>query len=390
MLLWILGRTQFEGERAGIAAELSNPVPCSIDREEATQTNDPYELAAAALSVRIGGSTGGSLSRMTLGEMAGSTKRTPGIRTWLQRARSGAERDAWTHARSYVGLSPTNFVHRARLNRLRSLLRQLDLSSRGLVIDLGCSDGFILSELRRNEDLPPTWRVAGYDCVPRLLQAARRRRLPRARFRRIDLNDAAARVTKPGDVVLCLETLEHVGDYRSALQVLHNAVNPGGRLILSMPNEVGLVGLVKFLTRPLLRRNAYEDFFSSYRQVLRYALAVATYRDLEPFRSPPRGGWGPHLGFDHRKVKRHIRCAFVDNGLWTTERVSRSAFGANHILVVRRTSDLELRRPASIDTEQFPGESPVSALAPVAALFSLAQVDLEALVREFPWSAVGS
>ncbi len=383
-LLWILGRTQFEGERADIAAggrPLSSPLPSSVDREGATQADDPDELAAAAVGVRISESTDGSVSRLTLGETVGTTKRNPGLRTWLQEARSGADLDAWTHARSYVGLSPANFAHRARLKRLRSLLRQLDLDPRGLAIDLGCSDGFIVSELRRNEDLPAVWRVAGYDCVPRLLQAARRRGLHHARFRRIDLNDATARVARPGKVVLCLETLEHVGDYRSALQVLHNAMKPGAWLILSMPNEVGLVGLVKFLTRPILRRNVYAGFFSSHRQVLRYTLAVATYRDLEPFRTPPRSGWAPHLGFDHRQVKRHIRREFVDRGLWTTERVSRSAFGANHILVIRRTNVLELRTPSPLDTEKLPGGSRLASLAPVAALTGLSQIDLETLGR---------
>jgi 2-polyprenyl-3-methyl-5-hydroxy-6-metoxy-1,4-benzoquinol methylase len=258
------------------------------------------------------------------------------VQNWMREARRGPDRDAWIHARSYIGISPTNFVHRARLARLRSLLRHLDIPQRGLLIDLGCSDGFVLSELRRNGDLPETWRVAGYDRLPRLLKAARRRGLLSARFRRLDLNDAAARVYLPGDVVICLETLEHVGDYRSALQVIHTAMTPGGWLILSMPNEVGVVGLVKFIVRPLLRHNAYRDFFTGGRQVVRYAIAVATYRDLEPFRSPPRKGWGPHLGFDHREVVRHVRREFADNGPWTIESVSRSAFGANLFLVVRR------------------------------------------------------
>jgi 2-polyprenyl-3-methyl-5-hydroxy-6-metoxy-1,4-benzoquinol methylase len=266
----------------------------------------------------------------------GVPSRSLGILTWLRDARSGPEREEWTHARSYVGLSPTNFVHRARLARVRTLLGQVELPRRGLLIDLGCSDGFVLSELRRHGDLPATWRMAGYDADPRLLRAARRRGVPGARFRRIDLNDATARVDRPGDIVICLETLEHVGDYRSALQVIHAAMRPGGRLILSMPNEVGLVGLVKLIARPLLRRHPYAGFFPGIRQVVRYTAAVATYHDLEPFRIPPRPGWAPHLGFDHRAVTRHLQHEFVDRGEWTIESVSRSGLGANRFLVVRR------------------------------------------------------
>lgn len=253
--------------------------------------------------------------------------------TWL---RTGADRGRWTHARSYIGVTPSSFVHRARLARLRSLLHRLDLPQSGLIIDLGCSDGYVLSELQRNGDLPQSWRIAGYDHMPGLLKAARRRGLVGARFRRIDLNDAGACVVWPGDVVICLETLEHVGDYRSALQVIHTAMNPGGLLVLSMPNEVGVVGLVKLLGRPVVRRHAHRGFFTGLREAARYVVAVATYRDLEPFRSPARDHWGPHLGFDHRQVMRHIRREFLDSGLWRTEGTRRSAFGANHFLIARR------------------------------------------------------
>ena len=100
-----------------------------------------------------------------------------GIRTRLSEARSGPDLPGWTHARSYVGLSPANFVHRARLDRLRELLRRLNLPQRGLLVDLGCSDGFVISELRRNGDLSSLWCAAGYEVDRRLLRAARRRNL---------------------------------------------------------------------------------------------------------------------------------------------------------------------------------------------------------------------
>jgi SAM-dependent methyltransferase len=266
-------------------------------------------------------------------------------RNVLSRTRSGPDGEGWTHARSYAGRSPSNLVHKARLARIRSLLRGLDLPAQGLVVDLGCSDGFILSQLRQHGDIPAQWRAAGYEYAPRLVRAGRQRGVPRTRFRRIDLNDPTARVRYRGHLVLCLETLEHVGDYRSALEVIHHSLRPGGWLLLSMPNEVGLVGLVKLLGRPIGRRRAYRDFFTGPTQVLRYALAVATYRDLEPFRSPPRQGWESHLGFDHRPVVRHLQGEFVDSGLWRIERVSRSAFGANLILVVRRLGDQKGRPP---------------------------------------------
>ena len=275
-----------------------------------------------------------------------------GVRKRLKEARSGPDLPGWTHARSYAGLSPANFVHRARLARLRELLRRLNLPQSGLLVDLGCSDGFVICQLRRAGDLPLSWCTAGYEIDRRLLRAARRRQLANASFRRIDLNDAAARVVQPGDLVICLETLEHVGNYRHALRVLHNSVKPGGWIVLSMPNEVGLVGLVKFLARPLLRRHAYDDFFTGAKDVVGYTVALATGGDLERFRVPPRTGWRPHLGFDHRQVVHNIRRTFVDTGLWQVEEQQRSALGANLFLVLRRVDDSSTKIPVEIPTRE--------------------------------------
>jgi 2-polyprenyl-3-methyl-5-hydroxy-6-metoxy-1,4-benzoquinol methylase len=245
----------------------------------------------------------------------------------------------WTHASSYAGMSPASLVHQARLRRLRRQLRSLDLPERGLLVDLGCSDGFVLSELRAGAHVPPGWRLHGYDRRVRWLKAARLRGVTRSRFRVLDLNDDSARPVEQGDLVTCLETLEHVGDYGSALQVIHHAVRPGGRVILSMPVEVGPVGLVKLLGRPLARRRPYADFFCSPGQRLSYTAAVAMGGDIGRYRSPARVVWGPHLGFDHRTVRSHIRHRYVETGLWTVDCVEHSAFGANVFLLVRRADE---------------------------------------------------
>ena len=243
------------------------------------------------------------------------------------------------HSESYVGLLPAAWVHRARLARLRALLKQLNLPNQGVLLDLGCSDGFIIDKLRADGVLPTGWEAVGFDARRRHVREARQRHLSRTRFKRLDLNDPAATVGRAGDVVICLETLEHVGDYRAALQVLHNALRPGGHLILSMPNEVGAVGLVKLFGRLLYRRRPYRGFFSGRKQVFRYVAAVGKSLDLESFRHPPRGGWGPHRGFDPRAVAGYVGQRFVAPGLWAVERVDRSAFGANRFLVIRRVPE---------------------------------------------------
>ena len=267
------------------------------------------------------------------------------LRAQLKAGRDGLPPARWTHAASYLGMSPAGFAHRARLARLRSILRGMELPARGLLVDLGCSDGFILAELVQHGDVPPNWQLAGYDHGKRLLNAARSRGLPTAYFAGIDLNNPDGNVREPGDLVLCLETLEHLGDYRSGLQVIHKALKPNARLVLSMPNEVGMVGLIKLISRPLLRPHPYRGFFKDRQQVLAYAVAVASGRNLEPFRTPPRNGWAPHLGFDYREVMRYIDAELVQTGSWAVDHIERSGFGANRFLIIRRLGAAASDRP---------------------------------------------
>ena len=207
------------------------------------------------------------------------------------------------------------------LRRLAKIVEGLDLTGEGVLIDLGCSDGFVVSQLRDARLVPEGWSIWGYDRNARLIRAAAGRNLPRAQFSLIDLNDGSARVAQPGDVVNCLETLEHVGDYRAALQVIHHAIAPGGRLVLSMPNEVGLVGLVKFLGRPLVRPNAYKGFFGdpTYRHPLCARRGAEAELGALPPATSPRLGASPGVRLPrgpatHRRALRWVLACGSHNG----------------------------------------------------------------------------
>lgn len=215
-------------------------------------------------------------------------------------------------------------------------VQALELPERGRALDFGCSDGFVLAELGNAAVLPPEWVLEGYDRSRKLVDAARARQLPNADFFTMNLNDARQRPRNPGDLVLCFETLEHIGDYRAALAVLHSAMKPGGLLLLSMPNEVGAVGLAKLVGRPLLRHRPYRGFFSSRAESLRYGLAVASGRNISRFRMPARSGWGPHLGFDYREAHAFIEQTYLRDGQWTLQHRRGGPLSPNVVLVFRR------------------------------------------------------
>lgn len=220
------------------------------------------------------------------------------------------------HGATYAGLSPAALLHRRRLERVSGVVTNATSAPGNLLVDFGCSDGYVLATLLQADCIPDSWSVAGYDHSGELIARARDRGLERAEFGEIDLNDEHTQVDRPADVATCLEVLEHVGDWRAALKVLHQSTAPGGRIVISMPNEVGLVGLGKLLVRPLVRRRPYRNFFSS-RSRTRYVADLVTFRSIGRYRTPRQDGWGTHLGFDFREVLRTIERDYEATGLWT-------------------------------------------------------------------------
>jgi hypothetical protein len=109
----------------------------------------------------------------------------------------------------------------------------------------------------------------------------------------------------------------------------------GGLIVLSLPNEVGVPGLIKFVGRALLRRKPYGDFFQA-RSAVRYAARLLTGGDLEPFRAPAADAWGVHLGFDYRNVEAYLRSQWLAPGICQLLRRYRPFPGFNLIYALRK------------------------------------------------------
>lgn len=239
------------------------------------------------------------------------------------------------HEQSYRGFSPRALVHRARLREIVRLLRSLPLGDTGRLGDFGCSNGFILAELRSRGVPPPGWEFWGFDHASPYVEAARRRGIPGAVFAEFDLDVEDAHLPHEFDLVLCLETLEHTGRYRVGLRNLARATSLGGHLLISVPNELGAHGVVKFFGRKLVRRDVYEGFFRGGPEGP-YLRALMTGADLEAFREPPRHGWGEHLGFDLRRFEESLRAELFRGGEFALIRRIKTAAGFGRSYLFRR------------------------------------------------------
>ena len=119
--------------------------------------------------------------------------------------------------------------------RRATLARLGPVAPRSVLMDLGCSTGFLLEDLRRAH---PRAALVGVDLIAAGLAKAHasvpEARLVQADACRLPLGDASV------DGAVSLNLLEHVADDRRALGELHRVLRPGARAVLVVPAGPGL------------------------------------------------------------------------------------------------------------------------------------------------------
>jgi SAM-dependent methyltransferase len=139
---------------------------------------------------------------------------------------------------------PVRWIERKRIN---TLARMANAQAPDRLLEVGCGAGHILQQF------PKSFRV-GLDLAARMLPRARGRlgrSVPLVRAAAEQLPFASATF----DVVLCTEVLEHVLDPAIVVGELLRVVVPGGRIVISIPNEENIDRIKRMLRRtPVLRR----------------------------------------------------------------------------------------------------------------------------------------
>jgi SAM-dependent methyltransferase len=101
------------------------------------------------------------------------------------------------------------------------------LGAVGAALDLGCGDGRLGAELDARE-------LTAADVSQVALERARRR-LPAARLVDLDPDAPLPLADNAFDLVLCVETIEHVRDVQLLLSEIRRVLRPGGELALTTP-----------------------------------------------------------------------------------------------------------------------------------------------------------
>jgi 2-polyprenyl-3-methyl-5-hydroxy-6-metoxy-1,4-benzoquinol methylase len=99
------------------------------------------------------------------------------------------------------------------------------------ILDIGCAEGLTTEWAAQQVNAS---RLVGMDISERVLEEARSHNIE---TRQVDLNVSSfPKDLGTFDLVLALDVLEHLVDPWSAVQAIHECLNPGGRLIISLPN----------------------------------------------------------------------------------------------------------------------------------------------------------
>lgn len=124
------------------------------------------------------------------------------------------------------------FVYKVRRRReARRVLKWCKkLPADAKILDVGCGDGFYLGLIK--DFGKPTWQLEGIDSDPRAIAAAAKAGLNVIQGHVEDVPLAEGTY----DLILCIMTIEHVGNPTAFLTRLRSLLKPGGRIVIVTDN----------------------------------------------------------------------------------------------------------------------------------------------------------
>ncbi len=112
-------------------------------------------------------------------------------------------------------------------------------SGGGILIDVGCGTGNLWSYLGSRFDRYVGVDVVRYDGLPDTVE-----------FHRIDLDTGRAPLPDAaGDVVVAVETIEHLENPRAFVRELTRLARPGGWVVVTTPNQLSLLSKLTLVVK---------------------------------------------------------------------------------------------------------------------------------------------
>ena len=138
-------------------------------------------------------------------------------------------------------------------SRFRIAVELLNPLSEDRILDYGTGDGFMLSKIRAAND---HCRVVGYEPIPSMFEELQKKTNSEKEDKSLEIISSTALPPKSFNKICCLEVLEHLTEENQEKEIkeMMRLLTDNGKLIISVPIEVGFSSLLKNIARILLRQ----------------------------------------------------------------------------------------------------------------------------------------
>ncbi|MCL1468527.1 class I SAM-dependent methyltransferase [Argonema galeatum] len=200
-----------------------------------------------------------------------------------------------------LGNPLTRLAHRSRFSAVLDVLGNAKYTQ---ALDYGCGDGWLL---RTAFDRGIITSGIGVDVADYMLSASQEIFAGISGFQFCKPGEISQKISqKSCDVIFCTETLEHIGNPEGALEQILIYCQPGAKIVISVPIEVGPSLLFKQIGRYLanLKGNyGYESYN------LKELFEAVILWDTNSFISSHsmKSEYTGHKGFDYRKIEKLLQ-----------------------------------------------------------------------------------
>lgn len=195
----------------------------------------------------------------------------------------------------------TRLAHRSRFNTVLNEIKGIQYTQ---ALDYGCGDGWLL-KMAYEQNLIKAG--VGVEINSNMLSTCREifAELPKFQFRQ---PQELSKTISPHscDLIICTETLEHVNDPNQVLEQMLTYAQPGAKMVISVPIEIGPSLLLKQLGRYFANKKGGYGY-ERYRLSELFFASILWETNCFPSSHSTNVPIRSHKGFDYRKMDKLLQ-----------------------------------------------------------------------------------
>lgn len=200
------------------------------------------------------------------------------------------------HSLTYKKFRFRNIPHLIRLKHINYILKKNILKPINNYADFGCSNGYLTNIISKSTFIKNTY---GFDSSKNIEIA--KKKYPKIKFSYFDLNIENKNIDLNFEFISCFETLEHVGNRKNALLNLKNLSYKNSMILITVPIEIGFIGIFKYIIKRFIFRYKFSLNCSSFR----YFLYLLSNKNISKLRLNS-SRYSDHFGFDYRSLDEEV------------------------------------------------------------------------------------